>query len=331
MRLLIGTRLTARGCSSRASCARTAAVSASRGLLAEPPLHSRSYSPAEELFDFIRSPPSAAPHERWAEYLLARGWLMRARYAAAPVVAQHAAVDVLSAALSFPLTLAAAWDHLVPSHIRERAVAEERPIRLSVVGARAEATLPTVFWRELSLLTGVPSVAIDFCGPASAPSQSTTASRMWCSPPQRLEESDSAPPQTLELTHTTPADLFHRGAVGAALLRRHRGESSPPEAEVADAYALFNPGFGEPGWETAWSETLHALEAADRPLLATAFSRADATRDHAFLGRELPRARVEYVDNPWASTLLEDAKGETAIGSQSNFLVCAVTRLAVGK
>lgn len=103
---------------------------------------------------------------------------------------------------------------------------------------------------------------------------------------------------------------------------------------MADAYVLFNPGFGEPGWERAWSQTLDALLVAERPVLATALSRADAARDGAFLGRVLPHVwpqppaelAAHYVDNPWASTLLESDGGATgasasAGGSQSNYLV----------
>ena len=51
---------------------------------------------------------------------------------------------------------------------------------------------------------------------------------------------------------------------------------------LPDAYVLFNPGFGEPGWADAWTPTIRALLAARKPVLLTALSAADAARDAAF-------------------------------------------------
>ena len=73
----------------------------------------------------------------WPRYLLARGWLKQTAYEAATPEAQHAAVALLSNGLSYPLTLARTYEAL------------GRPARVTVIGARAEATMPAhIFQRE---------------------------------------------------------------------------------------------------------------------------------------------------------------------------------------
>ena len=308
-----------------AASPRAAAAAAARGLLAEPPQHEHagsSYASAASLSADVAS--AAASDCPWESYLLARGWLMRRRYAAAPPASRRAAVDALSTALSFPLTVAASWRHLVP--------AAAGRVRLCIVGARAEAALPVVFWRELALLTGVQHLALDFCGPAVAGS-GVEAHRTW-----PLPAAAQPPATTVELTLEQPGDFFHHGAAGAALLQRRRG--SPPPAGAADAYVLFNPGLGEPGWEHTWRPTLAALAAAERPLLLTALSASDAARDAAFLARDADAGSTPfaagggYAPNPWASTLAEDevddepaawsSRGKTDGGTRSNVLARVV-------
>ena len=161
--------------------------------------------------------------------------------------------------------------------------------RVGVVGARAEAALPVHLWRELAVLSGAAHVAVEMCGPA-------------CCPPgvARVRACSG-----LELALAEPAGFFHASPTGRALLR-----GAPPPEPLPDAFVLFNPGLGEPGWERAWGGTLAALAASQRPLLFTALSAADAARDDAFLRRAGVLAGGElhvepYVVNAWASALVE--------------------------
>ena len=225
--------------------------------------------------------------DNWVRFLLGRGWLNEQRFSAADASTRHAAVAALSAALSFPLTVAAAWPQLFDS----KAVSG-KSLRLCVVGARAEASLPVHFWRELALLTSATDLTVELCGPASAGHKPVPTTRKWASGTQQLE-----------LTRLEPPGFFHDSPEGRALL-------TGSAASVTDAFILFNPGLGEPGWERAWRGTVAALAASQRPLLFTAMGVDDAQRDAAFLASDSSSKTAPaladappYTANPWSSTL----------------------------
>ena len=168
-------------------------------------------------------------------------------------------------------------------------------------------------WAELSLLTGVRHLAIEFSGPAAAPS-GVDARREWSSP---------CGAHSLSVSLGEP-DLFHRSELGRALLARSKAGDAAPIADLPDAFVLFNPGLGEPGWERAWRPTLRALEAAERPLLMTALSSHDAERDLAFIEAMEGRtpwleseAASPYLDNPFGSLLGVDDSLNSADGNSA--------------
>ena len=253
--------------------------------------------------------------DAWPDYLLDRGWLNEQEFMAADERTRHVAMEILSAALTFPLTVARAWPLLdLPSG---------PSVRLGVVGARAEAALPEHFWAELALLVGGHSIDasprtqftldIEFSGPASAPTSV---------PQRRVVNTANGSAMSMALGE---ADLFHRGTSGQALLAAAKGELDIAQCDVPDAYVLFNPGLGEPGWERAWRPTLRALDAANRPMLFTALSPSDAARDVNFIeamqADRIPRlsvrnAEVAYAENPFAS--LMGVKEEEGAASPSS-------------
>ena len=263
--------------------------------------------------------PSGAPISAWQSYLTQRGWISERAFESADKQTQLAGLAVLSAALSFPLTIAKSWSALnLPPPLDPSS-----GWHLCVVGARAEAALPPHIWAELSLLTGASKLAISFCGPSAAP-EGLPGEREWVGPDgQRLNLSLSG------------ADLFHRSSLGQALLARSRtqqgtaaiepaAEPAPStegvvdvEAALPDAFVLFNPGLGEPGWERAWAPTMRALLASRRPLLMTALSHSDAARDVSFLEQQLKWGasgapaciREPFAENAFASLLSAGGDG----------------------
>ena len=255
----------------------------------------------------------------WQSYLTQRGWISETAFELADKQTQLAGLAVLSAALSFPLTIAKSWAAL------KLPPPGDSGWRLCVVGARAEASLPPHVWAELSLLTGARKLAIEFSGPSAAP-KGLSAERDWVGPDgQRLRLSLGS------------ADLFHRSSLGQALLERSRtqhgaaaepaakpaaepapsNESTDVEAALPNAFVLFNPGLGEPGWERAWAPTMRALLASRRPLLMTALSHSDAARDVSFLEQQLKWGssgaaaciREAFADNAFASLLSAGGDG----------------------
>lgn len=283
-------------------------AAAARAVLAEPKAHVSSAA-----LRHLTEPSSDSAFIAWQNYLTERGWLSASALESADKQTRLAGLAVLSAALTFPTSVARSWDLLITD--QHRAHTSPKQLRLHVIGARAEAALPVHIWSELALLTGVGSLDIEFSGPAAAP-EGVAVARTWAGPDgQRLN---------LKLAHP---DLFHRSELGQALLAQARDVPAAfhdashvtlPEM-LPDAFVLFNPGLGEPGWERAWAPTMRALLAARRPLLMTALSTGDAARDVAFLEQidwvgsgSAPQAVVEappYADSPFRSLLSANGDG----------------------
>lgn len=265
-----------------ASGSRARVAAAARGLLCQP------------TGPYLGSRP---PVGGWAgTYLEERGWLRPG----VSNVQRAAAVDALSAALTFPLTCAHAWARLFP-------LANARITKLCIVGARAEASLPVVFWGELGVLTQS-GLELQLVGPAAK---------------ARPQEHEAGPHRVSTVLPVAPM-CYHQTPVGRALLRAAReGEGLTDLPGLPDAYVLFNPGLGEPGWEKAWRPTVDALKASNKPLLLTALSRADADRDAAFWAATgSTTSRLEYEPNPWSS-LVPGADDPTSL---SNSMLCVVAK-----
>ena len=274
---------------------RAKAVALARGLLSEP-----SCCPPTGLLAKIG--PALAASSNWQQFLTQRGWVS-SRWAHAEEDRQHAAITALSAALTYPLTCAHAW----PLAALDTCAS----VRLCIVGARAEATLPAVIWRELCELLGA-DVTVDMSGP--------TAKAVT----QELAESGRG---RLSIVQSEPPNFFHRGSLGTTLLASVQNSTAPQQEgkgallELPDAFVLFNPGFGEPGWERSWKLTVDALFASRRPIVFTALSVADAERDALFWANATGDV-LNYRENPWSSLLVEESTG-----NRSNHMV-AVWRTA---
>lgn len=275
----------------------TPRLAAARAILTEP----RARVSAA-VMQQLATPPQGQPSAAWHAYLASRGWLSD-RFAAADVADQQAGLSILSTSLTFPLTVARHWPSL-----RRTSDGNEKAWTLCVVGSRAESTLPTKIWKELAVLIGVESLHVSFVGPKAAP-PGVEAEREWRSPDGH----------TLRLS--LPADggdLFHRSKMGRALLKGALKGGLPCselQATLPDAFVLFNPGTGEPGWEKAWAPTMRALSAAQRPLLMTALSTGDAARDAHFIAEHVDEAAAApfraasatYAQNPFASLAVAHA------------------------
>ena len=246
----------------------------------------------------------------WPSLLLARGWLRREAFAAADPMAQKAAVDLLTGGLTFPYTLASTGQRLCSA---------ARPVRICVVGARAEASMPLHFWREALCLTGWPSLRLDMVGPKVDAAE----------PRGDMQQPSGGGGGGGGVAIVPEAALFHESRLHAELL-------GAPAHELPDAFVLFNPGLGEPGWGRAWEPTVRALVALRRPVLVTALSAADAAQDARFWARAAvpggegepagpPAPPHEYAPNPWASLLAAAVRGSDAPGASNSLVALAMT------
>ena len=174
----------------------------------------------------------------WRELVVDRGWVRPTEFAAAPANAQEAVVLLLSSALTYPLSLAAACHALAPP-TDGGTIDVDRHVghgmrRLCVVGSRAEAALPAHFWAELGHFGPecAKPLTLTMTGLADAPAPGPTPA----APHQQAVVIEQAPRR----------QPFHKTPLGAALL-----QADPPAesaqfaeefAELPDAFVLFNPG-----------------------------------------------------------------------------------------
>ena len=182
-------------------------------------------------------------------YLAQRGWTT-------PLATPG--LRILSHLLSYPLTLAHYLPHLLPADSQE-----QQEQHLAILGARAEATLPAVWWKE-SLGLRAAHAHLRMQGP---------------------ETPATAKPEHLVLDDTRQLWLQYEQGL------YHQLPTSNPSAEII----LFNPGLGHPHLAASWAPTLAKLQAEQKTVLWTAHSPQDRDRDVALLETQ---AKVEWIVAP---------------------------------
>lgn len=218
---------------------------------------------------------------------------------------EGAATALASHVLSVPLTLGSNIEGLFN---RRRT---DGPVnRWCCIGARAEASLPSVYWKEFLLLgsalmvgnddveaRGVDEetriqVSLDFVGPDIPPTTVKQTVSLSCG------DADS------------DANSNSNASCAIFLSAQHRGlfhENSDAASVSWDAYVFFNPGFGHPNLKEGWDETMRKILDHDVPssrvMLLTAHSEKDAARDAGVLKNHYGLSNVEYAPNPFASRI----------------------------
>jgi splicing suppressor protein 51 len=148
--------------------------------------------------------------------------------------------------------------------------------RICVVGARAEATLPLDYWREVLVASNINPEQplkwkLDFVGPDVVAVKNHVT----------LRNDNSA--LTLRWLHS---GYLH----------------DMTDVPAWDGFVLFNPGLGHEHLRHGWLPTLENLLNTKKPMLLTAHSERDAHRDAALL-QELLGRPVEYRANVFQSRI----------------------------
>jgi hypothetical protein len=268
-----------------------------------------------------------------------RGWDGRIKH----ILKEHelnnemeSAVGLASHPLTFPLTLGRHMKHFM-SNCYKNGVADKRTFRICCVGARAECTLPDVYWREFLVIssachlqdklldslgecsydkeTNLPTEwIIDFVGPdVPKQLQSKTISL--------LDNQEKTPfhPQT-NLTMNYHTSFLHE-LVLQKLKQMHKNDTEDELPSTIDrlktirqywdGFVLFNPGLGHPNLSVHWESTIKFLLRTEKPILLTAHSTKDAHRDLAVMRNtctqeslsNLADTGIEYQSNPYASRM----------------------------
>ena len=205
-------------------------------------------------------------------------------------------------------------------------------VRLCCLGARAEASLPTEFWKEILLIakgtlgwTNV-DLTLDLIGPEliRRPSVKHSCSKTQGTITTRWLYSGKF--------HELWDQLQKRN--DPTIDRQENNDSSPNTTSIIeplywDAFVLLNPGLGHDHLEKDWNPTLDILLLSDgstihqqqprRPLLLTAHSWLDAQRDGMALAKYLVDQVPLYEKNPWSCRITNQDPFDPTHLVQSNF------------
>lgn len=213
-------------------------------------------------------PPQQTQENDWngslENFLNVRKWKLDQ----VPGESRSHALAIISHVLSAPLSLA--------SHLSLTTLTKS-PSRWCCIGARAEASLPLEYWKEIMLVIDAFSdtpvdIELVFVGP----------------------ECLKRPPVTLRvLTTSLTLSWPFQG-------KYHEFITQDPVP--FDAYILLNPGIGHSHLRAEWAPTLDVLFREGKPMLFTSHSQLDAERDRSELETQYSVASV-YKSNPFASRI----------------------------
>ncbi|KAF2874250.1 zinc-finger of mitochondrial splicing suppressor 51-domain-containing protein [Massariosphaeria phaeospora] len=147
------------------------------------------------------------------------------------------------------------------------------PVRLFVLGARAEASLPRATWMQMVYLFHRVQFSINFIGPDSMANRE----------------------KELPLPERTPLNPF--GAVVEDRLSNalkistyveyyhtlHKTGHFAPYDPYFDCFVAFHPGFGNPATLHEWEETIPLLLETKCPVIATGYTPDDVMQDYNHL------------------------------------------------
>lgn len=220
---------------------------------------------------------------------------------------------LVSHILSAPLTLASQSKYILRQCANDDTSNGSLEFNWCSVGARAEASIPLMYWKEflMSSRTSLTSLDLQSTDPSSQISSKNLALSLDFIgpdiPPRLPEQTVMIPDGQVENNNscTTSISLrcYHRGFF-------HKSPAKD-NLNLWNAYIFFNPGFGHPNLRKSWEPTLNLIlsrneERTDnkpRVMLLTAHSEHDMDRDAKILANDYGLEDVSYYENPFASRI----------------------------
>lgn len=154
-------------------------------------------------------------------------------------------------------------------------------MRIFVLGARAESSLPRDAWVELAHLFPDSRIHLIFIGPESMANRDSEFPL-----PERTAQNPFG--MVIEdrvwtnMKISTIVDYYHTV---------HKTEYFAPYDPYFDCFLLFHPGLGHPASSHEWAETLPMLLETKIPIICTGYSQADMQRDSEWVDKT---AKGEY-------------------------------------
>ncbi|ODH50511.1 hypothetical protein GX48_03329 [Paracoccidioides brasiliensis] len=143
------------------------------------------------------------------------------------------------------------------------------PVRIFILGARAESSLPRDVWLQLSYLFPRALISLIFIGPESMANRDDEFPLPDRTPSNPFGAIVEDRLHSL-MKITTYVDYFHT---------IHRANMFQPYDPYFDCFMLFHPGLGHPSSSHEWEETLPYLLETKVPILCTGYSEWDMKRD----------------------------------------------------
>ena len=161
------------------------------------------------------------------------------------------------------------------------------PVRLFILGARAESSLPRDVWMQLSFLFPRADFHIIFIGPEAMTNRDgefPLPERTPLNPFGGLTE----PKITPQMKFTTYVEYFHT---------MHNAQAFAPYDPYFDCFVLFHPGLGHPASSHEWAETLPQLLETKVPVLCTGYTEWDMQRDWEWVMEKM-KGEVDLLMEP---------------------------------
>lgn len=143
------------------------------------------------------------------------------------------------------------------------------PVRLFILGARAESSLPREVWLQLSHLFPRATFHLIFIGPESMANRE----HEFPLPPRTPENPFGAVVEDRlggQMKISTYVEYYHT---------LHEAQVFQPFDPYFDAFVLFHPGLGHPASSHEWQQTLPQLLATKVPIICTGYTDFDMQRD----------------------------------------------------
>jgi splicing suppressor protein 51 len=223
--------------------------------------------------------PSDTVHSRnFEDYLKSRGF--------ASALNDESALRTLSSVMTFPLTLGYACNLIFRGFPR-------RETKILVLGARAESSLPVVWWNEYMYINDrVASTVIRMNGPGLQP-QKQTASNPSSSASNKTTNNTQLSWNSFQPTNHPDIlqvlEDWGGGAVPTVTINHqhapenfrllHERADVAEMLQWADMFVLFNPGVGSEPCKTQWDPTMRLLMQTRKPIVMTAFNAIDLDKD----------------------------------------------------
>ncbi|TKX24982.1 hypothetical protein C1H76_2759 [Elsinoe australis] len=143
------------------------------------------------------------------------------------------------------------------------------PVRLFILGARAESSLPREVWIQLTHLFPRATFHLVFIGPESMANRDAEfplPQRTPSNPFGAIVEDRISP----QLKISTYVEYFHT---------MHAAQQFYPYDPYFDAFILFHPGLGHPASSHEWAESIRPLLDTKVPVICTGYTQWDMDRD----------------------------------------------------